>query len=458
MIKVDKPDDNQLHSVLNFFGAHPNRMGASVISSDTRGAACDSMEQYLPGNGIAIFAQNAPGDIDGEGFYRHQTDTANYYVHPPAYSYIDKDGQRKKYPTGQRVLIEGQILMEQSFETIRAPDEVFEISGPIDCELIYINMDGQRAPKGRFPETLQPLDYYKNTYYLLGGFGKFGSLFKPELRYTHTSPPTIGMSAIARVNDRMIKLMTNLELTVRYLRLFFSGFDSEGFDNTRYVWNMYRAQGKKTVMLEGGPISSALGFRIGGMMFNAFAGQDPILLELARDKEIGVHDEHSIYPMVMPLQVMILGNVAIVGVSGEPGNIVGQRIERTVQEILKDRGVKRVIVNGYSNENTGYIFTPEEYEHQYVPQQCGFVLYGKWTSPVVRYNFEKMARAMLLPKSERHTILDYTTQAPQFSDEWYEKSSYQRFLQPVKTHKQKKTEKKNGKPRVIRIEGLKLEE
>ncbi|MCP4125080.1 MAG: hypothetical protein GY751_25375, partial [Bacteroidetes bacterium] len=83
MIKFDKPDDNQLHSVLNFFGAHPNRMGASVISSDTRGAACDSMEQYLPGNGIAIFAQNAPGDIDGEGFYRHQTDTANYYVHPP---------------------------------------------------------------------------------------------------------------------------------------------------------------------------------------------------------------------------------------------------------------------------------------------------------------------------------------------------------------------------------------
>jgi len=162
--------------------------------------------------------------------------------------------------------------------------------------------------------------------------------------------------------------------------------------------------------------------------------------------------------MIMPLQVIILGNVAIVGVSGEPGNIAGQRIERTVMEVLKDRGVKRVIVNGYCNENTGYIFTPEEYEHQYAPQQCGFVLYGKWTSPVVRYNFEKMARAMLLPKSERHAILDYSVEAPKFSDTWHEKASYQEFLQPVKTRKEKKADKKNGKSRKIKIEGLKIED
>jgi len=278
LIQFDKPGDDRLHSVLNFFGSHPNRMGPSVISSDTRGAACDSMEKYLPDNGMAIFAQNAPGDIDSEGSYWHQTDTSNHFTHPPAYSYLDVNGTRKKYPRGQRVLIEGQILMDQSFETIQAPDETFEVSGPIDCELIYLNMNGQSAPKGKYPETLSPMDYYKNTYYLLGGFGRFGSLFKPDLRFTHTSPPTIGMGAIARVNDRMLRLMTNLELTVRYLRLFFSGFDSEGSDNAKYVWNMYRAQADKTVMLEGGPISSALGFRVGGLMFNAFAGQTPYFL------------------------------------------------------------------------------------------------------------------------------------------------------------------------------------
>ena len=435
--------ENQLYSLLNFFGAHPNRMGSNIISSDTRGSASDQLELDLPGQGIALFAQNAPGDIDSEGSYRKAAERTDTMILSPAYYPRDSTGEIVKVARGKRVRIEGKILMDQALSTLSEPDTAFRITGGLDCELIYVNMAGQYAPKGKYPSTLDPMDYYTNDFYLLGGFGKFGSLFRPQLRLTYTTSPTIGLGAIARFDDRLVKLMTNLERFVRYNRLVFSGFDSEGFDNMKYVWQMYRGQAQKTVMLEGGPISSALGFRIGGGMFNAFSGVDPVLLELARGKESGLHEEHTFYPTVMPMQIIIIGNLAIIGVSGEPGNIAGQRIERTVLSVLKDRGIERAIVNGYSNENTGYIFTPEEYEHQYTPSQCGFVLYGRWTCPVVRYNFEKIARAMLLPKADRSSILDHTVKPPEFSEQWYENASYLEFLQPVPTHKEKKKVRKS---------------
>ena len=62
----------QIHSLLNFFGAHPNRLGPDIISSDTRGAASQYAEEVLPENGLALFAQNAPGDIDDEGSYHRK--------------------------------------------------------------------------------------------------------------------------------------------------------------------------------------------------------------------------------------------------------------------------------------------------------------------------------------------------------------------------------------------------
>ena len=315
-----------------------------------------------------------------------------------------------------------------AFTTAQQPEKTYTVSGDIDYELIYVDMSNQEVPRGNYPETLSPGDYYSNDYFLLGGFGRFGALFKPKLKVARTSPPTIGLGAIARFDDRLVKLMVNFEKFIRYTRLGTSFF--KGSERTKYLWSMYRSQGEKTVMLEGDEYSSALGFKIGGKLFNTFAGVDPVLLELGRGRSIGLHNEHTLYPKIVPLQIVIVGNVAILGVSGEPGNIAGQRIEKTVYEQLKHRGVKTVIVNGYANENTGYIFTPEEYPHQFTPSQCGFVLYGRWTSPAFRYNFEKLANAMLYSPEERDYMLDRDKQPYAFSPHWYRIASFLEFLEP----------------------------
>ncbi|MEZ5023876.1 MAG: neutral/alkaline non-lysosomal ceramidase N-terminal domain-containing protein [Chitinophagales bacterium] len=429
--------DDSLHSILNFFGAHPNRLGADIISADTRGAASTWAELELPKNGVALFAQNAPGDIDAEGSYNSKVSKDNHFIYHPAYYDRDSLGNVHRINRSKRVHVEGKFLKEQAFKTIAKPEANFAVNGSIDCELIYIDMTNQRIPLGNYPKTLDPTDYYKNDYFLMGRWGKAGAAFSKKIRTARTSPPTIGLGAIARIDEKLENFVIGLERSMRYSRLSLSIFKDK--EKAAYVWQMYRSQGEKTVMLEGGKYPSAVGFKIGGPIFNVFTKFDAVLYQLDADHKNGLHFEHTMYPSIAPLQIVIIGNVAILGVSGEPGNIAGQRIEKAVLTHLQHRGVERVIMNGYANENTGYIFTPEEYPEQFNPQQCGFVLYGRWTEPAFRYNYELLAKAMLLHGDEREAVLDRTIQHPEFSKEWYDKASGMKHLpKKVKEEKKKK--------------------
>jgi hypothetical protein len=416
--------NGQLHSMLNLFGAHPNRLGSTIISSDTRGAAADQLELELPAGGIALFAQNAPGDIDNEEYLRGGADINNENIYHPAYYNRDSNGNPFSIPRKLRVEREGEFLKNQALETFYHPEEEFVIEGDIDYELIYVDMGNQTLPLGNYAETLNPRHFYINDFFLFPGLGPVAQFFNPRLKNVRTSPPAIGLSAIlSRVQGPEIEVLENLERVMRYARLAVAPFMGE---YGRYVFNMYRSQADKHVMLEGGEEERALGVRMDGPLFGLAvdAGIEASLAELRSECLAGLFDEHTILPQIIPIQIVIIGNVALVNVPGEPGNIAGQRIERLVTEHLQQRNIRKVIVNGYSNENTGYIMTPEEYVYQNDPWICGFVLYGKWTEPAFRYNFGKLAEAMLLAPEDRDAVLDRSILPPVFSPEWYNNASF----------------------------------
>lgn len=418
--------DGELNSMLNLFGAHPNRLGANIISSDTRGIASDILEAELPEGGVALFAQNAPGDIDNEEYLKNEpgVDVNNAFIFNPAFYDYGPNGERFSINRNLRVEREAEFLKNQALETYSNPEEEFFLEGDIDYELIYVDMGNQTLPLGKYAQTLKPDDYYINDFFLFPVGGRIVQFFNPKYRNVRTSPPAIGIGAIlAGFQPEEADLFKNLERTMRYARLLLA--PSMG-QYGKYVFNMYRSQADKHVMLEGGEEERALGVKFDSPLYGLVEGLglDPILTELRRLALDGLYDEHTMLPQIVPLQIVIIGNVALVNVPGEPGNIAGQRIERLVAQHLSQRNIKRVIVNGYCNENTGYIFTPEEYPNQEAPRQCGFVLYGKWTEPAFRFNFGKLAKAMLLAPEERDAVLDRTIQPPVFSDSWYEKASF----------------------------------
>jgi neutral ceramidase len=423
MIAFEK--DGQLHSMLNLFGVHPNRIvNAKLISSDTRGAASGQMESALPEGGIALFAQNAPGDIDAEWFYSGRVDKSNELIYHPAYYDRDANGNPVGISSKLRIEREGELLKTQALNTYSSPEEEFMVQGDIDYELIYIDMGNQVLPRGNYAKTLKPNDYYVNDFFLFPGAGPVLQFFNPKYRNVRTSPPAFGLGALlSAFTGPEAETFRNLERIIRYTRLAAAPFQGK---YGQYVFDMYRAQANKHVALEGGEYKRAFGLTLDGPLYGLVEGLglDARLTEFRSQSSAGLFDEHTILPQMVPLQIVIIGNVALVNVPGEPGNMAGQRIERLVFEHLKQRNIKRVIVNGYCNENTGYIFTPEEYLFQETPGVCGFVLFGKWTEPAFRFNFGKLAKAMLLDPEDRDAVLDRTLGPPEFSSEWYQKASF----------------------------------
>lgn len=91
----------------------------------------------------------------------------------------------------------------------------------------------------------------------------------------------------------------------------------------------------------------------------------------------------------LPLQIMVLGNVAVVGLPWEVTTTSARRIRATVLGELRGAGVEHVVVAGLSNDFVQYLATREEYaDQQYEGASTHF---GPWTLAAVQQSLRPLA-------------------------------------------------------------------
>ncbi|PNK60855.1 neutral/alkaline non-lysosomal ceramidase N-terminal domain-containing protein [Psychrobacter sp. FDAARGOS_221] len=93
-----------------------------------------------------------------------------------------------------------------------------------------------------------------------------------------------------------------------------------------------------------------------------------------------------------PVQLMRIGNLAIVAIPGEPTTMVGRRLRQAVLTQLQDTGVDTVIVNGLANNYSGYVTTREEYALQHY--EGASTAYGPYQSNAYLQEYTQLAQAM----------------------------------------------------------------
>lgn len=145
----------------------------------------------------------------------------------------------------------------------------------------------------------------------------------------------------------------------------------------------------------------------------------PGIAEFRRWFREGGFGDKSLLPYILPVQIVIIGEIAIVGIATEPTTVVGRRIRSTVEPILARRGVKTVIVGGYCNGYAGYVTTMEEYERQLY--EGAHTLYGKWTCAGYQTVLQEMANE-LLKAPEARKVPD--VRPPVFTAEELEKRAF----------------------------------
>lgn len=115
-------------------------------------------------------------------------------------------------------------------------------------------------------------------------------------------------------------------------------------------------------------------------------GEKPIVLEM------GTMQPYPWTPEVLPLQVVKLGNVALVAVPFEPTTMSGRRLRKQVLTQLAPVGVDQVIIAGLSNAYAGYLTTREEYAKQ--DYEGASMHFGPWQLAAVQQEVDTLAIAM----------------------------------------------------------------
>ncbi len=93
-----------------------------------------------------------------------------------------------------------------------------------------------------------------------------------------------------------------------------------------------------------------------------------------------------------PVQLMRIGNIAIVAIPGEPTTMVGRRMRAAVLEQLRGSGVDTVIVNGLANNYSGYLSTREEFATQ--NYEGASTEYGPYQTGAYLQEYTQLAQAM----------------------------------------------------------------
>ena len=97
-------------------------------------------------------------------------------------------------------------------------------------------------------------------------------------------------------------------------------------------------------------------------------------------------------PQILPIQLMVIGELAIAAIPGEPTTIAGRRLQESLKPHLEKIGVKQTVIAGFANAYAGYITTHQEYAVQ--AYEGGSTHFGSWTLAGFQTRYDVLAREL----------------------------------------------------------------
>ena len=94
-------------------------------------------------------------------------------------------------------------------------------------------------------------------------------------------------------------------------------------------------------------------------------------------------------PKVLPLWVVLLGEICIATVPGEPTIMTSHKIEVRLLRLLSKNGISKVIVFGFTGEYCGYWVTEDEYDQQLY--EGSSTLFGRQSSNILEERLVSLA-------------------------------------------------------------------
>ncbi|MBX7261534.1 MAG: neutral/alkaline non-lysosomal ceramidase N-terminal domain-containing protein [Chitinophagales bacterium] len=379
LLRFDTHDGKAIGQI-NWFGVHTTSISNDNhrICSDNKGYAAAFFEQEMSENHpdfIAAFAQDVAGDV-----------TPNYKWDK------NKKWTRGKYKNDFKSAAHNGYLQCQHAKKLWATAKDMPAQqGEIDYALMFVDFSKvDIAPQfvgGK--EGLHTVAAAQGTAFFRG---------------TKEGP---GMpSALGWVSNKVLAGIALYEKTW--------GSRRKTADEQMAVLRKHALHGNKTLFMESGIGRIWFAPYISKLVMPGFVDKNVAYFKrLARE---GFTQRTPWIPQILPIQIILLGDMALLGIAAEITTVAGRRLQESVLEVLQQRGIRHVIINSYTNGYHGYITTPEEYDVQLY--EGGHTVFGRYTLPAYQTKCVELAKTLLLPAHERPTD---TTRPDLFSKEeiWY---------------------------------------
>lgn len=362
LLKIEDEQGNLLGS-FNWFGLHTTCLSSknTEIHFDNKGYAAQILENYLlketsKSESIHAFAQAKAGDV-----------TPNYIY--------DKKARRTRGPhesDDKNAEHFGKLQAQKAFEILSEKTEY--LLPEIDSVLMYVDFSNV-VPNPKFTGGEE------NVFTTAAAHGAAFFVGTAEGPGTQNLFETFTITATGWLANNVEKLRAN----------FFKA------ERKKAVARKYQAQNPKIMTFETGEGRLMGAKHPRKIIIPDFI--DPSLAMTKNASRLGAMDLKPWVPHILPIQIMVLGNLAILGVAAELTTIAGFRLEQTVAPILAKRGINKIVTSTYANGYNGYITTPEEYMLQYY--EGGHTVFGKWTLPAYQTKFEYLAEQLLKPEDKR---------------------------------------------------------
>ena len=388
LLKINGEDDSRI-GMINWFGVHTTTVGNDMkkICYDNKGYASAFFENNfheLNGDFTAVFAQGPCGDV-----------MPNFIMEKK------RNKMRGKYKDDfESASYNGRLQYEKAkeiYDTLGM--EAQGIRTGIDYGLMYVDFSNVLIDTEFVPDSHPDKD--------------------KELR---TGPSCMGVAFFKGtvdgkgISDSFANLASSLSKAMKFSELCRANFLPE--NEKKKIIHKYKTQGKKDILIE-----TCEKKVLGISNINKLAPLtliDETLGILKKQYSNGSLNNNPWTPQVLPLQVFILGELAIIGIPAEVSVVSGRRFKKTLENILKERGVTEIILSPYANAYSGYITTYEEYQLQ--RYEAGHTVFGEWTQPAYQTKLKQMALEMLKESGERN--FDPAAQPEVFDEEDLKKRSF----------------------------------
>lgn len=365
LLRIDEVETGAPLGVINWFGVHTTSVSNRLrkVCFDNKGYAAEELEEQLNADGsevLTAFMQEACGDISPNFKWNRLRGT---------YSGKHKDDY-------ESAAYNGHLQAEKAKEIFeKANTEGLKIEGGIDFGQFYADMTFNAiAPKYTGGE--------ENQY---TGQGTMG------LAFLEGTTDGRGMSKVfGAILKAAFFPVHRLEILA-----------------ARMSKDKEKAEKRIQHQLAQRPKAMAVNLSLGAVVGTTRPDKlvipsifDPILKYMKLMKTVDGSPVPAPWgPERLPIQLIIIGQLAFAGIPAEITTIAGQRLRKTILDVLKQRGVAELILCPYANSYSGYITTPEEYRVQMY--EGGHTIFGQWTLPAYQMQFEKLAQQMLEPADRR---------------------------------------------------------